>query len=137
MEESLQVLLIGIAFFGMSKKQRTQFGHLAVIDIILLGRITFSPDGNTFITGGKSGIQFWDLNTMQPIPLYTGLPEGYAYGTYSPDGRTLAVSGMHSDVHLLNISTGIYKTIQTGHSGRFTIPAFSVDGKNACYGKFF
>ncbi len=94
-----------------------------------MGSITFSPDGNTFITGGKSGIQFWDLNTMQPIPLYTGLPEGYAYGIYSPDGRTLAVSGMTPDVHLLNISTGIYKTIQTGHSSRFTISAFSVDGK--------
>ena len=102
-----------------------------------IGRITFSPDGNTFITGGKSGIQFWDLNTMQPIPLYTGLPEGYAYGTYSPDGRTLAVSGMHSDVHLLNISTGAYRTIQTEHSGRFTIPAFSVDGKTLATASFF
>ncbi len=102
-----------------------------------MGSITFSPDGNTFITAGKSGIQFWDLNTMQPIPLYTGLPEGYAYGVYSPDGRTLAVSGMNPDIHLLNISTGAYRTIQTGHSGRFTIPAFSLDGKTLATASFF
>lgn len=94
-----------------------------------MGRITFSPDGNTFITAGNSGIQFWDLNTMQPIPSYTGLPKGYVYGIYSPDGSTLAVSGINPDVHLLNISTGIYTTIKTGHNGRLTIPAFSVDGK--------
>ncbi|MCG9126873.1 PD40 domain-containing protein [Candidatus Poribacteria bacterium] len=94
-----------------------------------MGSITFSPDGNTFITAGKLGIQFWDLNTMQPIPLYTGLPDGYAFGIYSPDGRTLAVSGMNSDIHLLDISRGTFQTIQTPHTGRITIPAFSMDGK--------
>ena len=67
--------------------------HLAEIENNPMGSITFSPDGNTFITGGKSGIQFWDLNTMQTNSIiYRLLPEGYADGVYSPDGRTLAVS---------------------------------------------
>ena len=101
-----------------------------------MGRITFSPDGNTFITAGKLGLQFWNLNTMQPIPSYTGLPEGYTYAIYSPDGRTLAVSGMNPDIHLLNITSGANTTIQTGHTGRFTIPAFSVDGKTLATASF-
>ncbi|MCG9129429.1 T9SS type A sorting domain-containing protein [Candidatus Poribacteria bacterium] len=101
-----------------------------------MGRITFSPDGNSFITWGRSGIQFWDLHTKQPIPSYIGLPDGFAYGDYSHDGRTLAVSDVNQDVHLLNISNGVYRTIQTGHYGRFTIPVFSLDGKVLVTGSF-
>src|SRR5581483_7748628 len=62
-----------------------------------IGELRFSPDGATLAAGGSLGVQLWDVQTARPVGprLGTALPEGPKRftPTWSPDGRTLVVSG--------------------------------------------
>ena len=57
-------------------------------------------DGSVVVTALPEGLQQWDATTGSPVgPLMSGLPQGAALATYSPDGRFVTVGDL-TDYHV-------------------------------------
>ena len=79
--------------------------------------VAFSPDGETLASAGGWGegtVRLWNAITGQFIKLLA--PGGDAIGlSFHPAGDTLAVASSDSNVHLLDIATGLKIKTLTGH----------------------
>ena len=92
--------------------------------------ISFSPDGLTFATGGRSAPALWDAKTGEQLKKFiTDWNRAYCVA-FSPDGQTLANDTWGGDVRLWDLKTGERRDIQDG--GRCV--AFSPDGQTLAAG---
>jgi WD40 repeat protein len=94
----------------------------------VLRGIAISPDGKTLVVGGgDNGVLFFDARTYEQIgdPLPVDGGESLAY---SPDGRTLAVSGDHI-VRLIDVRTR-EQLAETASGGDALRLAFTHDGSH-------
>jgi WD40 repeat protein len=79
----------------------------AVLPVGMAGPPSFSPDGHYLLTAGEaSTVQLWDITDVSHPVLDASMPlgePGYLSATFSPDGRTIAVTGSGS-LHLWNVA---------------------------------
>ncbi len=103
-----------------------------------------SPDGR-FIAYGSQGPSF-PIKVKQYLAIQeiaTGktlrvveapLPEGVGLMVFSPDGRSLAVSGGQPAIHIMEFTTGKERLRLDGHKGRVVSLAFAADGRTLVSG---
>jgi WD40 repeat protein len=117
------------------------------------GALAFSPDGRTLATWqiqlklDPQGMLIeldqililWEIATGAERARLT--KEQYVPGesprgclSFSPDGRTLAASGVDHAVHLWDVATGKERHRLEGHRGRVAAVAFSADGQRLISG---
>ena len=53
------------------------------------GAMAFSPDGNTIVTGGDKGLQWWDMESDQPVRVVRDIGEVYSVAI-NRDGKVIA-----------------------------------------------
>ena len=76
-----------------------------------LACIAFSPDGNTFATGGfDNTLRLWDTTTGKAkiIKEHNGWVESLAF---SPDGKTIASGSLDATLRLWDVHTGAAKRV--------------------------
>ncbi len=93
--------------------------------------ISLSPDGQTLATTGwSSNLILWDVASRQEIRSMGEQMMGADRVVWSPDGTTLAVSGVHGgDVQLWNAADGRLALTLSGHKDAVGWLAFSPDGR--------
>jgi GTPase SAR1 family protein/predicted MPP superfamily phosphohydrolase len=100
-----------------------------------IGRIAWSPDGQTLVSGSADGtIRTWNMETGE---LGHTLREHSkaVYGlTWSPDGRTLASGSPDSIVRLWDMETGELQRELRGHRDSVFSVDWSPDGRNLASG---
>jgi WD40 repeat protein len=108
--------------------------------------LAFSPDGSMLASGASgnppntkgqtatdSTVRLWDVKTGKARTLPG--PERWAQTVaFSPDGKTLAVGGSGTRIHLIDVATGKQKHSHPGHDGTIFRVALSPDGKTLASG---
>ena len=105
-------------------------------------RVVFSSNGKTIATGGSvdnriGAVKLWSVATGQMLQTltspYASTDISYFSSvydlTFSPDGKTLAVSGEEKIVVLWDVGAGQVLRTLRGHIGAIWSVAFSPDGK--------
>jgi WD40 repeat protein/tRNA A-37 threonylcarbamoyl transferase component Bud32 len=100
-----------------------------------VGDVAFSPTGSVlaFVQGDTGDAEIWDvagrsrLATLEVEPGFPGEVLGSAVA-FSPDGRTLATSGLGQPVHVWDVESGkLLHKLEQGGAGVMTLE-FSPDG---------
>jgi WD40 repeat protein len=88
----------------------------------------FSPDSRLVFTavGGRDA-RVWDVQSARPVLLIQDL-SGFASGTFSPDGRRLALVGSKI-VYIWDLQTRLRLATLQGHEAGVVRAVFSRDGK--------
>lgn len=100
--------------------------------------LVFSPNGETFTVGGKSGIlEVWDTESAkvrldleyQNQNHYISQGSHVSCGTFSKDGDHIALGDHSGNIKIWKISTGqCLRTLADGHRGSIASLCFSRDG---------
>ncbi len=99
--------------------------------------LTFSPDGNTFVTAGDDNIaNLWDSHTGKRLLSFMGHRDDVNEVSFHPDGKTLATASDDNTVGLWNIKTGELITSLSGHSDNVHSVSFSSDGRVIASGSY-
>ncbi len=86
--------------------------------------ISFSPDGEMIVLGTEQMVNIWNVNTGRHRGTFTALSEM----VFSPDGQTLAVTGINDKLSLWDANTLQHKyDFDTAYS--VSSLAFSPDGR--------
>lgn len=98
--------------------------------------VALSSDGRVLATGGKyPTITLWDTATGRELRTLEASDEGISSLVFSPDGTTLASSGL-TDTQLWDVATGhILQTLSNRH-GLTESVVFSPDGRILATGGF-
>jgi RNA polymerase sigma factor (sigma-70 family) len=90
-----------------------------------------SPDGRLLALGGRGrSIVIYEVATGNAVRRIEPLPEGVSAMAFSPDGRTLAWSGVDDPtVRLIEVASGTERHRLTGHLGKVVSLAFAPDGR--------
>jgi eukaryotic-like serine/threonine-protein kinase len=110
----------------VSDELRVLKGHRASVE-----KLAVSPDGRTLASAdGLGEIRLWDLATGECRVFTPRAPGGVFDLTFSPDGKTLAVSALigPGDVVLWDVATGVRKGRLSGPSAHCFRVWFSADG---------
>ena len=100
------------------------------------GDVAFSPTEPVlaFVHSQTGNAEIWDLErrsrlaTLRVEPGFPGEIQGWAVA-FSPDGRTLATSGLGQPVHVWDVATGkLMRTLDHGGAGVLTLE-FSADSR--------
>ncbi|PZO40016.1 MAG: hypothetical protein DCF19_12555 [Pseudanabaena frigida] len=95
--------------------------------------VTFSPDGNTIVSGSEDNtIKLWNLDGQELCTL-TGHSNGVWSVVFSPDGNTIVSSSEDNTIKLWNLDGQELGTL-TGHSNWVRSVVFSPDGKTIASG---
>lgn len=116
---------------GLKEKQKWNSGGIVY-------ELALSPDGKTFVTNGKDGLQLWESQTGKKQKLIKRKDckkmESLFSLSFSPDGKILACS-IDGRIELYDVLKGILVQTLLGHEGTTYSIAFSADGKTlASYG---
>ena len=99
--------------------------------------VAMSPDGNTVATGGWTGYDYEEVNSIflfdrasgRLLRRLTGLPQVINHLAFSADGRTLAAGmGSKSGIRLFSVSTGRLLAQDGDYGGDSYSVQFSRDG---------
>ena len=91
--------------------------------------ILFSPDGQTFVTGGKDGtVRLWKTTTGEELYRLEDHEGKILAVAFSPDGRLLLTGSDDFTARLWDTASGKRKRPLKGHQGRIEVVAFSRDG---------
>lgn len=103
-------------------------GHTGVVS-----EYTFSPDSQTFASGGDDGILIlWDVETGKRLLNLTGHTERISALAFAPDGKILT-SGGGNEIRLWDVQTGtLIGSLDTAEN--VTALAFSPDAKTLASG---
>jgi WD40 repeat protein len=94
------------------------------------GRPAFSPDGRRLALGDKNLVKLFDVETGQEVARGRLAAEAALAVEHSPDGRQLAVIGLHSpDVEVWDAARARLVGTLVGHDGAVTAIAFAPDGR--------
>ena len=115
--------------------------HLPEGAIARLGKgtvndITYAPDGTQFTIVSSIGMWVYDVQTGEPIDLFTGHTDIVSSAAYSPDGSTLASGSWDNTLRLWDAHTGHLKTTLSGHKDRVVSLAYSPDGSTLASGSW-
>ena len=99
---------------------------------VVITSVSFSPDGQTLVSGGSEGVHLWDVSTGTLRKTLTGYNREVSSVSFSPDGHTLA-SGSGRQIRLWNVSSGkLRKTLTVytePHDPESSSVSFSPDGR--------
>ncbi len=68
--------------------------------------LTFTPDGNLLVGGGRTGVFVWDVASRSQVHHWMGHRSAVVEVGVSPDGQTLATIGDDHTLRLWHIRTG-------------------------------
>ena len=95
-----------------------------------VNRVTYSPDGNTILTGDAQGVvHLWDISSGSELHTFQGHSGAITSLAFSPDGKTILTGGEDRTARLWDATTGDPISIFTGHTGAVSSVAFSPDGR--------
>jgi WD40 repeat protein len=93
-----------------------------------LSAITFSPDGQTVLTGSyDSTARLWDLRSGEPLRVLTGHSHHVVCVAWSPDGARVATGSWDGTARIWNPTTGDCLAVLTGHDGWVSSVSWSPD----------
>jgi RNA polymerase sigma factor (sigma-70 family) len=96
--------------------------------------LAFTPDGKTLLSVGDYGdgtVRVWDVEGGKESRQFKGqLGDGHRL-LLSPDGKTLAVTGMNATIRLFDLATGKPLDAALGSQGAVYAVAVAPDGKQA------
>ena len=111
--------------------QRTLTGHTGGVN-----SVSFSPDGQTLVSGSGAEIRLWDAVTGSHQRTLTGHTGEVNSVSFSPDGQTLASASLDGTVRLWDAVTGSHQRTLTGHTGPVSSVVFSPDGQTLVSGSW-
>ena len=116
----------GASLFTLTTGKHREVIHPGKVEVLC---VAFSPDGQTFVTGGVSDqVCFWDAATGNLQRTITARQGSVFALAISPDGKRLATSGGDFLIKLWDTKT--LRLVQTlrGHTNAVRGVAFSPDG---------
>jgi hypothetical protein len=100
--------------------------------------VTFSPDGQTAVSGCDGGASKWDITTGRRLRNFIdhNADQDAAINSVaiSPDGKTALMGGDNRTLKLFDVATGACLNTLTAHDGSVNTVVFSPDGQTAISG---
>lgn len=92
--------------------------------------LVFSKDERTLAIAGLDDIEIWNTDTHSRVATLKNTDGGLWKFVLSADGTTLITMNHHGTVDLWSATTGKHeRTLTTGYTSRFSMLAFTHDGK--------
>lgn len=92
--------------------------------------LAFSKDGKTLAVTGVDDIEIWNMDTQSHVATLENKSGGLWEFVLSSDGATVITINHHGAVDLWSAQTGKHeRTLTTGYTSRFSMLAFTHDGK--------
>jgi RNA polymerase sigma factor (sigma-70 family) len=101
----------------------------AKIDAWRVSAQAFSPDGQTFVTGGERTFHICDAATGKVIHKVDGPFAAFSHVLFCPDGKRIATAGNHAQLQFWDPATGKEILYGDGHKHAVASGAFAPDGK--------